>query len=538
MATEPEPRELEFRDYLRVLRRRKGTIALTVLVVVGAALVFSFVQTPVYESTAEVIVQPRSSQQIVTPQANQSATDAQRAIDTEIKVLQSRTVQDAVRKKLGRVPDMSASAAGATDVIALSARSTNAKQAARDANAYARSYLEVRRKQSVDDFLSAGKEVQAKVTDLQRQLDTLALPSATNPNLDAQRNSLEQQQAFYRQQLDQLQVSAQISQSGGGQVVSRAITPSSPVEPKTLRNGALALVLGLLLGVGFAFLRDYLDDSIRSKEDLERATGGLPVVGLIPAVSNWKNHKSAFLVTAAKPSSPAAEGYRTLRTSVQFLGLDHPIRSLLVTSPTKEEGKTTTVTNLAVSLAQIHQRVILIDCDLRRPRIHQFFRLSNASGFTSVLLGTDPLAEAIQPAKGYPSLAVLASGPPPPDPSELLSSQRTRDLLDALRSRCDILLIDSPPVLPVTDPLVLAALADTTLLVVSADQTSKRAVSRAVEVLTQVDTPLMGTVLNGVGPEAWYAYGYTTGYYRRDRASAMEPGRNGGPAGRPARAKS
>jgi succinoglycan biosynthesis transport protein ExoP len=535
VATEPEPREFELRDYLRVLQRRKGTIALTALIAVGAAVAYSFVQTPVYEATAEVLVQPRTSQQILTPTANQAGTDAKRAIDTEIKVVQSRTVADEVRKKLGRVPGVSVSAAGETDVIAVSARSTDAKRATRDANAYARSYLEVRRKRSVDDFLSAGKEVQAKISDLQRQLDTLAVPPGSNSNLDAQRTSLEQQQAFYRQQLDQFQVSAQISESGGGQVVSRASTPNSPVEPKTIRNGALALVLGLVLGVGFAFVREYLDDSIRSKEDLERATGGLPVVGLIPAVSNWKNHRTAFLATAAKPHSPAAEAYRTLRTSVQFLGLDHPIRSLLVTSPTKEEGKTTTLTNLAVSLAQIGQRVILLDCDLRRPRIHQFFGMSNESGFTSVLLGTDPVAEAIQPAQGYPSLAVLPSGPPPPDPSELLSSQRTRDLLEALRSHCDILLVDSPPVLPVTDPLVLAALADSTLLVVSADQTSKRAVSRAVEVLTQIDTPLMGTVLNGVSPESGYAYGYATGYYRRG-SNETEP--NGDRAGRPVRAES
>jgi polysaccharide biosynthesis transport protein len=530
MADELEPRELDLRGYLRVLQRRKGTIALTALIVVGVALAYSFLQTSVYEGTAEVLVRPPTSESIVNPNADRAlaAADAQRAIDTEIKVLQSRTVQDAVGKKLGRVPDVSASAAGGTDVIAVSARSTNAKQAARDANVYARSYLEVRRKKSVDDFLSAGKEVQAKVNDLQRQLDTLPVTPGATPNLDTQRNSLEQQLAYYRQQLDQLQVSAQVSQSGGGQVVSQAVTPGSPVEPKPRRNAELALALGLLLGVGIAFLREYLDDSIRTKEDVERTTGGLPVVGLIPAVSAWRNHKSAYLVSVGKPTSPPAEAYRTLRTSVQFLGLDRPIRSLLVTSPSKEEGKTTTLANLAVSLAQADQRVILVDCDLRRPRVHEFFGLSNKSGFTSALLGTDTLAEAIQPVKGYPSLALLASGPPPPDPSELLSFHQTRKLLDALRSRCDLLLIDSPPVLPVTDPLVLSVMADAALLVVSADRTTKRALHRAVELLTQIDAPLMGTVLNEVGPERAYAYGGGDAAYYRGTPTATEPAGNGG----------
>jgi polysaccharide biosynthesis transport protein len=519
MAYEQESREIELRDYLRVLRRRKWTIALTALIVVALALAYSFVQSPVYEATAEVLVRPRTSEQLLNANANRTAAaDAQRAIDTEIKVVQSRTVKDAVRQKLDRAPDISASAAGETDVISVNARSTNRTRAARDANTYAQTYLDVRREQAVNDFLDAGKDVQAKIDDLQRQIDA-------RPSQDAvQRQALEGQQAYYRQQLDQLQVAAQVSESGGGQIVSRATTPSSPAEPKTIRNSLLALALGLMLGIGLAFLREYLDDSIRTKEDLERAAGNVPVVGLIPAVATWKNQKTPYLVTVAKPTSPAAEAYRTLRTSVQFLGIDRPLQTIAVTSPTKEEGKTTTLANLGVALAQTGQRVVLLDCDLRRPRIHQFFGLSNEIGFTSVLLGTNPVAKALQPVESYPSLAVLASGPPPPDPSELLASHRTREVIEALRSRSDIVLIDSPPVLPVTDPLVLSALVDATLLVVAADETTKRGLHRAVELLTQVDAPLVGAILNEVGPERAYAYGYAGyAYYQRDRGETDAP---------------
>jgi capsular exopolysaccharide synthesis family protein len=312
--------------------------------------------------------------------------------------------------------------------------------------------------------------------------------------------------------------------------VSPAAEPGSPVSPDTFRNAMLALAIGLLLGVGLAFLRDYLDDTIRTKDDLELASSGIPVVGLIPAVAAWKNHKTAYLVTADKPMSPAAEAYRTLRTSVQFLGLEQPLQTLVATSPAKAEGKTTTLTNLAVTLAQAGNRVVLLDCDLRRPRIHQFFGLTNEVGFTSVLLGTAPLAGALQSVEAYPSLSVLASGPPPPDPSELLSSQRTREVVDALRSRCDLLLIDSPPVLPVTDALVLSGFVDAMLLVVSADRTTKRGLSRAVELLMQMDAPLLGTVLNDVAPDRAYAYdhaGYAY-YQRRPKRAAKVAAPNGG----------
>ncbi|MGH8986450.1 MAG: polysaccharide biosynthesis tyrosine autokinase, partial [Acidimicrobiia bacterium] len=472
--------ELELRDYLRVLRRRKGIILLTTVVAVGAALALSYSQTPVYKATAEVLVQPRASEQIFTPEADRQV-DSQRAIDTEIKVLESRVIEDAVREQLGRVPNVSASSAGETDVISISVRSTNKEQAASDVNAYAETYIEVRRRQAVDDLLAAGQEVQAKIDDLQRQI-ALVPPE---PLFDGDRQRLEDQRAFYRQQLDQLQVAANVTETGGGQVVTEADTPSSPVEPKPVRNGLIALALGLVLGVGLAFLRDYLDDTIKSKDDLQQAGDGITVIGVIPRVRGWKNQKAPHVVTLAKPSSHPSEAYRTLRTSIQFLGLDKPLRVLQVTSASKEEGKTATIANLAVTLAQAGTQVVLVDCDLRRPRLHEFFGARPEIGFTSVLLGDHTLSEALHSVSEQPNLALLSSGPIPPDPSELLTSPRTAELVGTLGSNCDLVLVDSPPVLPVSDALVLAGLADATLLVASAGQTTRSALSRAIELLRQ-----------------------------------------------------
>jgi capsular exopolysaccharide synthesis family protein len=181
-------------------------------------------------------------------------------------------------------------------------------------------------------------------------------------------------------------------------------------------------------------------------------------------------------------------------------------------------------------LANTGQRVIIVCCDLRRPRIHEFFGLTNATGFTSVLLGKSPLSAALQPVPGQAGLALMASGPPPPNPSELLASRRTAEVLAALRSECDVVLVDSPPVLPVTDSIVLSRMVDATILVGTASRTTRKEYRRAVELLQQVDAPLVGTVLNGVEEEGLYGYGYG-GYYRLDDdAPVGENGKRNGTA--------
>jgi succinoglycan biosynthesis transport protein ExoP len=515
--------ELELRDYLRVLSRRKWTVALAAAVVLGSALAAAFLQTPVYQGTAEVLLQPRSTESLFNPSTGQRA-DPARAVQTEIEVLKSGPVQAEVRRRLGRAPDISAGPVGQTDVIRVRARSTEAKQAAAVANAYAEAYIDFRRKQAVGDLVAAGEELQRKVDSLQAQIDPLTQQvNAADPKgrgevearVRPQLDSLLSQQALFKQKLDQLQVDAALK-TGGAQLVTPATTPSTPVEPRPVRTGAVALVVGLLFGVGLAFLFDYLDDSIKAKEDVERAAPGVSVLGFIPAIPGWRDRQETRLISLSDPSSPASEAYRSLRTSVQFLGLDRPLKTVLMTSPGASEGKTTTLANLAVALARAGQQVIVVCCDLRRPRVHEFFGLSNATGFTSVLLGETALSTALQPVRSSAKLRLLASGPLPPNPSELLASDRAVELFDSLRRQADIVLIDAPPVLPVTDAAVLSSRVDATLLVATANVTTRKALGRAVEVLAHVDAPLVGTVLNGVDAEGGYGYGYGYGYYQQE----------------------
>jgi succinoglycan biosynthesis transport protein ExoP len=507
---EVEPSQLELRDYLRILRRRWLVIIWTIIVLVALVTALSLTQQKVYEATAKILVKTPLSEQVSGDASAGNQLNAQRNVDTELEVLQSRTVKDAAAKRLGHAPDIAVSAIGQTDVVAVTASSTNPKQAASDAKGYALSYIKVRRAQSVDDLIAATNEIQARLNDVEARLNAL-------PSDDPGRAALQTQDDFYRNQLSQFSVAAGVAQVGGGTLVTAPLVPSSPSAPTTAKNGLIAAFVGLILGIALAFLREYLDDSIKAKSDLERATPGVAVLGLVPATPGWKDQHQSHVVAREQPNSAAAESYRTLRTGVQFLGLEEPIRTLQVTSASSSEGKTTTLANLATTLAQAGQRVVVIDCDLRRPRIHDFFGLENVVGFTSVLLGEVPLSQAIQPSPADSGLAVLTSGPRPPDPSELLSLPAAARIFATLRGRCDILLIDSPPVLPVSDPLVISRHVDAILLVAKASVTSKRSLQRALEMLQQVDAPVAGTVLNDIharfGSDAYqYSYGgYTYG---------------------------
>jgi len=264
-----ETSELELRDYLRVLRRRKAIVVATMVVVVAAALASSLSETRVYAAEASLLLQPRSTESLFDPRSGQYR-DPRRAVQTEIRVLNSQPVSEAVRAQLGYSAGVTAREQGETDVISVRAESPVPSRAAAVANAYATAYIDFRRKQAVDDVLAAGEEIQARVTELQKQIDAIderskAEAANTRPgeleqktllqSLAAQKAALAQQQGLFKQKVDELKVDSALK-TGGAQVVGRASVPTSPVRPTPRRSGVLAAVMGLLLGVGLAFLRD------------------------------------------------------------------------------------------------------------------------------------------------------------------------------------------------------------------------------------------------------------------------------------------
>ena len=259
-----------------------------------------------------------------------------------------------------------------------------------------------------------------------------------------------------------------------------------------------------------AVLRETLDTTVKGKDDLQQLTGATPlgVIAEDPDVAKRP------LVVQVEAQSPRAETFRQLRTNLQFVDVDRPLKTVVMTSASAEEGKSTTACNLAITLAQAGVRTILVEADLRRPRVADYMGLEGAVGLTSVLTGLTSLDEALQPW-GRNAMWVLASGPLPPNPSEILGSHQMSELLKTLEDRADVIVLDSPPLLPVTDAAVLARHADGAVLVVRHGKTRREQVTRALEALQGVDARLLGTVLNWApvkGPDA-DNYGYGPGYY-------------------------
>ncbi|HWG62269.1 MAG TPA: polysaccharide biosynthesis tyrosine autokinase [Streptosporangiaceae bacterium] len=527
-STEPT-----LRGYLIVLRRRKWWVIVITLLGLGASLAMALTQAKQYSATAQLLVQSSSStsqsavlggtQQPVTP------TDVQ----TELQLATSAPVLRTVSSKLGSEPPISASEVAQTNVIALTAIASTPAKAALVANTYARAFVWHNQSVALASLTTAQSRLRTQIASLTKQINTLR----RSPSRASQQSALANQQSVLRQELAQLQVNGAAAASGV-EFVTPARAPSAPSSPKPPQDALLGLAAGLLVGLGVAFARDSLDDALTSKEAAERLSGA-PVLALVPMVNSWKKRDRPMVASAAEPTSPAAESYRSLRTSLQFARQARDLKTLLVTSPAAAEGKTSTLANLGAVFAQAGERVALVSCDLRRPRLGQFFGLEEQSGLTTVLLGQQTLEEVLQPVQGYECLWMLGAGPVPPNPAELLNGPMTKEIFDTLRESFDLVLVDSPPVLPVTDAMVLSKHADGTLIVVAAGQSRKNELHRTAEKFTQASASVVGLVLNEVtkqnayGGGYGYGYGYGYGSYVAESTLVSAPHANGNSAGVP-----
>lgn len=496
-----DQREMTLSDYGRVVWRRKWTVLAGVVAALFGALALTQLQDPIYEAEAQMLVTPRSGTAVFQQDATIGVANLDRTINTEIRVLEGQMVRQRVQDDF-RLPNLppavNGTSIGSTDVVSVTVRSGDPATAQLLADAYVDAYISTRREQAVSQLVAAQAQLQLQIDNLQSSIDALPADSPLRP----QRVN---QLAGFQQRYDQMSVDIALT-TGGASMVQAAELPVAPVEPQPMRTAMLAGVLGLLIGLAAAFVLDRLDDSVRGPDDLELLTD-LPLLAVVP-VSPPPDHRP-LAITA--PHEFAVEVYRGLRTSLLFLGLDRPLKIIQVTSSLPGEGKTTTAANLAVVLAQAGKQVALIDADLRKPRIHEVFGMPIKPGLTETLLSTDMVT---MPLQHFGPLHVLAAGTLAPNPSEMLASNRFQRIVAALAERYDHVIIDSAPILPVSDSLALARVVDGVLLVTQSSRTTKRNVGEALSRLEKVGAPLVGMVLNRAAESATkgYGYGYSYGY--------------------------
>ena len=445
---------MELQDYWRTVRRRWRLVLGSVLVVLAVAGVWTWTVTPMYASETRIFVSTSQADENSAYTGNLFATQR---VASYADLVTSNQLAERVAAELGDAEasdlreQVSASAVPETVLLEITATDADPERARDIAQAYA-------------------EQLQALVEELETPRGTAsAVVKAT--------------------------------------LIDDAQVPESPESPQPLRNLALAGVLGLLLGIGLAVARELLDTTLKGGDDIAEITSA-PVLGNIFQDPNAKRSPRDVLATA----TPWAEAFRVLRTNMQYVDVDHDQKVLVLTSSIPGEGKSTTAVNLAVTLTQAGQRVALVECDLRRPLIADRLDLDGAIGTTSVLIGKVSAEEVMQ-RYGDTSLDVMVCGQIPPNPSELLQSQAMEALLLELRSRYDIVILDAPPLLPVTDAALLATRADGAVVVVSHGRTTRDQLATAIDRLESVDAKTLGVVVNLTpAKKASSGYGYGYGY--------------------------
>jgi len=472
-----------------------------------------------------------------------------------------------------------------TNYFTLSVTWGDPRQAASIANSIARTFVqENATAQTATEGNDAATQINQslayfrhKIQTLQRSYDRLTSNTrASQAQVDAVTNDLNTAQDTYYRLLGTAGTNASGAATNAATLSDPATAPTIPISPKVTLNTVAGIVAGLILGLLLAFVLDYLDYSLRTPEDMEALVGQTPL-GIVatfgpaqgvrrglpfsrkgghtattkktgPAragngASNGNGHGTAThpfdpalatlsvvnpkLITIAQPRASVSEAFRTLRTSLEFSSLDKPLKSLVITSSLPSEGKSTVSANLAVAIAQTGKRVILVDADLRRPTVHKLFDVKPATGLTTILLNREnrerAIADALQSTM-VPTLQVIASGPQPPNPAELLSSESMIALVRELEGKADLVIFDTPPMGPLTDAVVLSTRVSGTLLVARAGSTRRTVISNSVAMLQKVGGNVVGTVLNmvdlkGISNYSYYSY-YSNGYYGREEAVA------------------
>lgn len=514
---------MQFRQYLNVVFERKWIIFQAIIVVTAIVLGLSFTQPRVYEATAKAQMKPTGSGTVFSAFVSSDFwTDPDRRLQTQMQLIKREPVAERVIKKLNLdyssgqlLSEVSVSQVGQTDVIEIKVQDEYPKRARDIANTLALEFIDLGQESSAREIASARREVFLKMQETKDAVVAAAKEISKRggekpPELETEWELATRLYVMLAEKYEQLRIDEAL-RGGGAELISPAVTPVSPIKPRPLQSGVTGILSGMIFGLALAFFVEYLDNTVKSTEDMEKYTEGAPVLG---EVISDERAKDIGILSEKEPKSVYAESIRTLRTNIQFINYEGALRSLVFTSSGAKEGKTTTVANLGISMAHAGSNVVILSADLRRPWINKLFGLDNTIGLTTVLTGRAKLDEALR-STTVPGLVILCSGPLPPNPSELLGSRRMLEVLRSLEERADIVLIDTPPTGVVTDAAVIARAADGVIVVAAAGKTTREMLQHTKGLLDTVEARILGSILNEVEPvKRYYGYGYYRHYYQ------------------------
>jgi capsular exopolysaccharide synthesis family protein len=510
----------ELRRYLALAWHWTWLFVLVSALAAGTAYVLSVRMTPIYQASTTVLI----NEAPITNSADYAALVAsERLAQTYSQMMTKQPVLVKVieRMQLNTTPGklkntIQVAPVKDTQLIEVKVENTNPQQAADIANVLVAEFSEQNRIQQESKFAASQQSLKAQLDQLATQIEgtstKLAKLDDTAEN-KTERDRLETTIAQYRQTYAYMlqsyeQVLLVEAQTTSNIIsVEPAVPPAVPIRPRTVANTLIAGMTGLLLAIGAVFLIEAMDDTL-SPDEISRQLK-LPVLGIVT-----RHDIEEKPVTSTQPRSAVSEAFRSLRTNIQFASVDHPIRTLLVTSPSPEDGKSTVAANLAVILAQSGREVVLVDADLRRPRVHKVFGLPNRQGISGLFVQPKLVLDGTLQSTQVPGLSAVTSGELPPNPAELLGSEKMSEIFQILLEEKDVLVIDTPPVLAVTDAAVLAPRVDGVILVVKPGTTKFMACKQAVDQLERVGARILGLVLNDVEVKrSGYKYAYYQGYY-------------------------